>query len=95
MNTDTGRIYDVGDLYPSREDRRERDRRLAAERSDFERMSRDLDPERRAFETEHRAGKVVSVSEAVARQQRTGQRVNARRRKRKATKAARRTNRAH
>lgn len=94
MNTDTGRIYDVDSLYSTREERRERDRRLAADKADFERMARDLDPERRAFETEHRSGKVVPVSEIVARHQQTGQRVEDRRRKRKAAKAARKANRA-
>lgn len=94
MNTETGRIYDVGTLYSTREERRARDRRLSSDQERFEREAAQLDEERRAFETEHRAGKVVPVSDQVAQQVRLGQRELERRtRRRKAAKQARKRNR--
>jgi hypothetical protein len=51
------------------------------------------DAHQAAFERQEALGKIVEVSETVARQVQTGQRVDARRLKRKAAKAARRANR--
>lgn len=51
------------------------------------------DDNQAVFEAAMRGGYIVPVSEQVARQQLTGQRVEERRRKRKAAKAARRANR--
>jgi hypothetical protein len=78
MDTQSGRIYGP-DEYDQRREAME--------------LRRDLDEHQAEFEAAVRAGQIVPVSEQVARQQRTGQRVEERRRKRKAAKAARRKNR--
>lgn len=78
MDTSSGRIYEPEEMT----------RRLEA-------FSEGLVPDEHQPEFVHRLkqGGIVPVSEDVARQQRTGQRVDERRRKRKAAKAARRANR--
>lgn len=78
MDTQSGRVYEP-DEYEQRMTARE----LRAE----------LDEHQAEFEQAVEAGRIVPVSEQVARQQQTGQRVEERRRKRKAAKAARRKNR--
>ena len=107
MDTRTGEIYDLDELYPTREDRRAAERRIQADTealADEMRKRADADDGnlgaldareevRRRFETGYAEGYVVPVSEDVARQQLAGQRVTDRRRKRKAAKAARKANR--
>lgn len=78
MNTDTGRIYDP-DEYQARN--------RAARRREK------IDAHQAEFEAAQAAGKIVPISETVARHVKTGQRVEDRRRQRKAAKAARKKNR--
>lgn len=81
MNTDTGRIY-----APDEFERLSSASRKAGNREQLKR-------EEREFADAMDAGKIVPVSDTVARHVQTGQRVDERRRRRKAAKAARRANR--
>lgn len=90
MDIESGRIYDLKELYPTAQDRLEMERRVDDE---LEAAAASLTEEQRAYEEGVRAGRVVPVSESVRRQQLAGQRVEDRRRKRKAAKAARKANR--
>ena len=96
MNTDTGRIY-----TPEEYERRNRNADSAEAYSavikqmDDAEAKRKEKAEQREFERARAAGKIVEVSEQVAKQQLAGQRVEARRLKRKAAKVARKKNRKH
>jgi hypothetical protein len=78
MDTQSGRIYEP-DEYAQR--------LLSME------LRQELDDHQAEFEQAVQAGQIVPVGEQVARQQQTGQRVQNRRERRKAAKAARRKNR--
>lgn len=107
MNVDSGRIYDLGELYPEEKNRtaqREADARLMAlelaslptpevEWSDPA-VKLSIEQQRRELAAATAIGKAVPVSAAVAQTMKLGQRELERRgRRRKAAKQARKNNR--